>query len=111
METISRSIPSGWQVSFYRSVAGAEMDLVLESPVGTRYGIEIKFSLNPALGKGFHNSAADLKTQRNFVIYPGDRIVPLDDLSELVPLENFVTGILPSLGVHTPSNHAANMGA
>lgn len=97
IETVIRALPFGWQAFFYRSVAGAEMDMVLEAPAGSRYGIKIKFSLGPVPGKGFYNSAIDLGTLRNFVIYPGERTVPLDDRSELVSLGSFVGGILQNI--------------
>jgi predicted AAA+ superfamily ATPase len=97
IETVIRSLPVDWQFFFYRTNAGAEMDLVLQSPAGSRFGIEIKFGLNPAPTKGFYNSARDLGTLRNFLIYPGEHRVPLDDSTELLPLGQLITEILPKL--------------
>ena len=98
IETVIRVLPAGWQFSFYRTNAGAEMDLVLESPAGSRFGIEIKFGLDPGLSRGFRNSVKDLGTLRDFLVYPGERRVPLDDRTELIPLDRLVTEVLPALG-------------
>ena len=97
IETVIRSLPVGWQFFFYRTNAGAEMDLVLESPTGSRFGIEVKFGLDPGLSRGFHNSATDLGTLRDFLVYPGEHRVPLDDRTELLPLGQLITEILPTL--------------
>jgi hypothetical protein len=51
--------------SFYRTSAGAEIDLVLEMP-GKHglWAIEIKRGLSPSPGKGFIIARADLKPKR-----------------------------------------------
>lgn len=58
--------------SFYRTSAGAEIDLVLEMPGGELWAVEIKRGLAPALGKGFHNACEDLKPARRFIVYSGN---------------------------------------
>jgi hypothetical protein len=62
---------------FYRSSAGAEIDLLLHWPDGTLWAIEIKRSLAPRLERGFHIACDDLKPQRKLVIYPGTEPIPL----------------------------------
>ncbi len=89
-ETIIRSLPVGWQNFFYRTSAGSEMDLVLISPTGERLGVEIKFSQNPTVTKGFYLSTQDLKTTTQYIVYPGDRVIPLNATTEIVPLEVLV---------------------
>jgi len=63
---------------FYRTAAGAEIDLVLELP-GERglWAIEIKRGLSGLPTKGFHNALADLKPKRSFVVYAGDERYPI----------------------------------
>lgn len=63
--------------SYYRSAAGAEVDLVFEGPRRRRYVVEIKRSSAPALGKGFWNGCADLKAAEAIVAYPGEEVLPL----------------------------------
>lgn len=59
-----------WNLYYYRTQAGAEIDLILISPNGKMTCIEIKNSNNPVLSKGFYLSVADLKPQFQYVITP-----------------------------------------
>jgi hypothetical protein len=58
--------------SFYRTSAGAEIDLLLELPGrhGT-WAIEIKRSAAAHVDRGFHNARDDVKPKRSFVVYAG----------------------------------------
>ncbi len=71
IENILRVVGHRAQASFYRTVAGAEMDLVLEWSGGEVWAIEIRRSLAPALGRGFHGAREDLQPARTFVVYGG----------------------------------------
>lgn len=62
---------------FYRTSAGAEIDLLLHWPDGTLWAIEIKRSLAPKLERGFHIACEDLKPLRKLVVYPGHEAIPL----------------------------------
>ncbi len=62
---------------FYRSAAGAEIDLILEGSDQRRYAIEIKRSTSPTVGKGFWNGCSDLEVTEAIVVYPGDEVIPL----------------------------------
>jgi predicted AAA+ superfamily ATPase len=97
IENIVRVLPADWQFHYYRTSAGAELDLVIESPRGGRYGFEIKLAMSPKLTKGFHNASDDLNTTHNFVIHPGEHRVPLNDRTELLPLGRLMSEVLPSL--------------
>jgi len=98
IENLIAAAPHGTLPSFYRTSAGAEMDLVLDLPSGVRWAVEIKRGLAPKLGKGFHNARGDLEPARCFVVYSGEeryQIVPgveaisLTDLaSELAPFSD-----------------------
>ena len=69
IENLLSVAPAGTRASFYRTSAGAEVDLVLELP-GRRgpWAIEIKRGLSGALGKGFRNAVEDIKPERSFVV-------------------------------------------
>jgi hypothetical protein len=77
IENILACTPPGTIASFYRTAAGAEIDLVLELPGRQRWAIEVKRSKAPAVGKGFHVGAADVDATRRLVVYPGDESFPL----------------------------------
>ena len=56
-------------VSFYRTAAGAELDLVVET--GSRkIGIEVKFSSAPKVTKGFWQACEDVGVDRAYVVAP-----------------------------------------
>jgi predicted AAA+ superfamily ATPase len=63
--------------SFYRTAAGAEIDLVLEGKRARLYGVEVKRSLSPAVGPGFRNGLTDLGIKEAIVVYPGNEPIPL----------------------------------
>jgi uncharacterized protein len=74
-------------LSFYRTAAGAEMDLVAELS-GKRYGFEFKFSTTPKLSKGFWHAREDIGAQRCFVVAPVTTRFPFADGVEVVsPLD------------------------
>lgn len=56
---------------YYRTAAGAEIDLILEFSGRKKWAIEIKRSSAPALSKGFHIACEDIRADRKFVVYPG----------------------------------------
>jgi predicted AAA+ superfamily ATPase len=72
--------------AYYRTTAGAEIDLVLDLPGGERWAIEIKRSLAPSLGRGFHLAYTDLGADRGFVVYAGTERYPLSDHVEAISL-------------------------
>jgi len=63
--------------SFYRTSAGAEIDLVLGWPDGREWAIEIKRSLAPRLERGFRFALEDVRPERSFVVHPGEERYPL----------------------------------
>jgi uncharacterized protein len=78
IETLIGAAPERTRASFYRTAAGAEMDLVLELPGRARpWAIEVKRTLAPSLGKGFHAARADIAPERSFVVHAGAERYPL----------------------------------
>lgn len=71
VETLIAAAPEGTEASFYRTAAGAEIDLVLALPAGRLWAIEIKRSSAPKVEKGFYVACADLNPAARFVVYPG----------------------------------------
>ena len=71
--------------SFYRTAAGAEIDLVLELPGRTApWAIEIKHSLAPRPTRGFHNALEDLQPEKAFVVYAGAERYPMSREVEVI---------------------------
>ena len=69
VEQIANLLPSGASLSFYRTAAGTEMDVVVE--MGQRkIGFEAKFSSAPRVTKGFWQACDDLQLDAAFVVAP-----------------------------------------
>ena len=87
IENLLAAVPPGTAASFYRTQAGAEVDLVLELPGrGRPWAIEIKLGLTPRPGRGFHNARADIEPERSFIVYSGDERYPLSAEVEAIGL-------------------------
>ena len=79
VETLLSLLPERAIPTFYRTSAGAEMDLVIDYPNGQRWAIEIKRSLTPKLTRGFHQARTDLQPDRCFVVAPIPESYPMGD--------------------------------
>jgi len=78
IESLLAVAPERAFASFYRTVAGAEIDLLLELPGGALWAIEIKRSLSARPEKGFHIACEDLKPDKRFVVNAGLEQYPVD---------------------------------
>lgn len=72
------------EFSFYRTAAGAEMDLVVTTG-GKRFGYEIKLSDAPRMTKGFWHACEDLGVERAYVVAPVLEPYPLAENVMVVP--------------------------
>ncbi|HUF60918.1 MAG TPA: hypothetical protein VMN36_02480 [Verrucomicrobiales bacterium] len=87
MESLLASAPEHARASFYRTAAGAEIDLLLE--LGGRHGmwaVEIKRGLAAKPVRGFYHALEDLKPARAFVVYPGTERYPLSEHIEKISI-------------------------
>lgn len=80
IEQIYRCLEThGWNMYFYRTQVGAEVDLILISPSGKMSCIEIKSTNNPKISKGFYQSVTDLKPNFQYVITPtAEKIISVE---------------------------------
>ena len=62
--------------SFYRTAAGAEVDLIIDFPSGDRWAIEIKRSLAARVSRGFRISLSDLNPTKSFSGSRRHRVLP-----------------------------------
>lgn len=77
IENLLAAAPAATNASFYRTQAGAEMDLVLELPGGERWAVEVKLGLAPSIGRGFHSACEDIAPTQAFVVHAGEGRFPL----------------------------------
>jgi hypothetical protein len=90
IENLLSAAPERVNASFYRTSAGAEMDLVLEMS-GRTWAVEIKRGLVPKLDKGFHHARADLAPERCFVVYSGEERYPKADGVEVIGVKQLAS--------------------
>jgi len=86
IENILSCLPDGATAWFYRTSAGAEIDLIIESNSQNRYAIEIKRSMAPTLSKGFHLGCEDIQATERFVVYPGNEQFSISKGITAIPL-------------------------
>lgn len=71
IEEIIKNLGEKFEYYFYRSQAGAEIDLILTIGNIPKYLVEIKNSLSPKLSRSFSIAHQDFNELQSFVIYPG----------------------------------------
>jgi len=67
------SIKPRWaELYFYRTQAGAELDVVITRGGIAKRSVEIKYAVSPSLSKGFYTANEDLGIEKKFVVAPVD---------------------------------------
>jgi len=89
VENILRCVSATTEHYFYRTQAGAELDLVLKID-GEIWGIEVKRSLSPSLTRGFYNAIEDIQPVRKVLIYPGEDSYEQRGGIETIPIATFL---------------------
>jgi uncharacterized protein len=84
VEQIALLAPQGASVSFFRTSAGAELDLVVEK-AGRRFAFEVKLSTAPTVSKGFWIARNDVKPEHTFVVAPVGEAYPLAEGVDVIP--------------------------
>jgi uncharacterized protein len=95
IEQITGVLPDSCKAYFYRTDAGAEMDLVIVSGRKKITGIEIKYSLSPKPTKGFWSALTDTGCKKAFIVYPGTEFYPLADNVFAVPAMDISKRLIP----------------
>lgn len=87
IESLIAAAPEGTEAYFFRTSAGAEIDLLLKRP-GERkpWAIEIKRGLAPGLERGFHLACDTVRPVHQRVVYGGIERFPLARGVEAVSL-------------------------
>ena len=85
IEQLLALLPSGWRPYFYRTAAGAEVDLLIDRPGRKPVAIEIKFSSAPKPGRGFWSALADTQA-KGWVCAPVTEGYPLAQGVNVLPV-------------------------
>lgn len=87
IESLIAAAPANTEAYFFRTAAGAEIDLVLKLAGHRRpWAIEIKRGLAPKLERGFLLACEAVRPERRLVVYGGTERFPLGDGIEAVSL-------------------------
>jgi len=86
IEQVLGRLPRDWQAHFYRTSAGAEIDLLLHDGKNRPIAVEIKYSATPQVTKGFWTAMDDLSCKKGYVIYPGIETYPIAENVLALPL-------------------------
>jgi len=86
MENLIAAAPEGTVPMFFRTAAGAEIDLLLDVPKDGLWAIEIKRGLSARPEKGFFTACEDLKPARRFVVNSGSERRKIDADTEGIGL-------------------------
>ena len=84
IENLIAVAPDRTIASFYRTSAGAEIDLVLELTGGEIWAIEIKGGRSTRPSKGFYNACEDVQPNKSFVVYAGEERYPVSEGVEAI---------------------------
>ena len=98
IENLLGVAPPGTEAGFYRTRAGAEVDLVLRLP-GRKapWAIEVKLGLAPKPSRGLHSGRMDLMPGRTFLVGSGKDRYPVAEGIEVIGLRE-LAGIVASGG-------------
>lgn len=97
LEQLFRILGPAWRLSFYRTAAGAEMDVVAER--GTRrLAFEMKLGTAPAPTKGFWQALADVKPEAAYVVAPVEAEYPVAETVHVIPPAVLVERLLTFAG-------------
>lgn len=91
IEHLASTLPLGWELAFWRTSGGGEIDLLLIAGGKVEIAIEIKAGLTPRPGRGFYQGCKDLEPTEEWVVYPGERTLSINKGKTLVlPLSEAV---------------------
>jgi uncharacterized protein len=90
LEHITQLAPRGAELMFYRTAAGAEMDVVVQNGSKT-ICFEIKSSSAPKVTQGFHNAMEDLKPTATYIVGQVDKRYAFSEQVEVITLADIAS--------------------
>lgn len=96
IENILSVLPAHTEAYFYRTAAGAEIDLVL-SVNGKLWAIEVKHSTTPKLTRGFHLACQDIEPDHKYIVYGGKDTFKMKNDVVVVSLSQMLETLIQSM--------------
>jgi hypothetical protein len=86
LENAARAIDKrSEEFSFWATHSGAEVDLFWQEN-GKNWAIEVKYTTAPRLTPSMKSAMKDLELSHLWVLYPGDRVYPIDRQISALPI-------------------------
>lgn len=93
IENIHSVLPRRSETYFYRTAAGAEIDLVIKMPFSEVLAVEIKHGTIPKLNKNFSQTSKDVGASKKYVVYGGEDEFPIGDDITVISLQKLMSKI------------------
>jgi predicted AAA+ superfamily ATPase len=90
IENILSILPATTAAYFYRTAAGAEIDLVLRISSTETWAIEIKSGSAPKIKPGFYTACEDVQATHRYVVYGGDDEFPVKHNTTMISLRKLM---------------------
>ncbi len=94
IQQIKMILPFNFQIQFYRTSHGAEVDLVISSPNKQPIGVEMKLSSAPSLSRGNYEVMNDLNLEMLYVVIPGNESYLLRENVHVMGLTGFINHLV-----------------
>ncbi|WP_275100036.1 ATP-binding protein [Sedimenticola hydrogenitrophicus] len=86
IENIHSILPSRSETYFYRTAAGAEIDLVIKMPSSEIWAVEIKYGVAPKIGKHYSQTCDDVGATHKYILYGGEDEFPVGSDIKVISL-------------------------
>ncbi len=87
LQQVEARLPDGWETSFWRTAAGAEIDILLLCQGKPVVAVECKANTTrPKPARGFFQGCDDLKVEQRWIVYPGQEDLRLGQGAEVLSL-------------------------
>ncbi len=90
VENIHSILPRRAETYFYRTAAGAEIDLAIKMPSSEVWAVEIKYGSAPKLDKHYSQTCEDIGATKKFIVYGGDDEFPVKDDVTVISMSKFM---------------------
>ncbi len=90
IENIHSILPGRAETCFYRTTAGAEIDLVIKIPSSEIWAIEIKYGVVPKIGKHYSKICDDVGAKYKYILYGGEDEFPAGDDINVISLRGLM---------------------
>ena len=90
VENTHSVLPRRAETFFYRTAAGAEIDLVIRMPSSEVWAVEVKHGSAPKLGKQYSSICDDVGATHKYIVYGGDETYPLGGGVTMISLRHLM---------------------